>query len=82
MNDGFREEFNLSYTIADLGERIDIVDRQLQLSRFHRAPDVLAGFVKDFADFLDGVGAEGDADVVDAAVGANKCSLVIQLEAD
>src|SRR6185312_12941743 len=54
---------------ADLGEGIDLVDRQLQLARFHRAPDVLADFVEDLADFLDGAGAEGDADIVDAARG-------------
>src|SRR6185369_8479183 len=53
----------------DLGERIDLVDRQLQFSRFHGAPDVLADLVKDLADFLDGAGAEGDADIVNAAGG-------------
>jgi hypothetical protein len=50
-------------------ERVDLVDRQLQFSRFHRAPDVFPHLVKDLADFLDGAGAEGDADIVDAARG-------------
>jgi hypothetical protein len=55
--------------LADLGERKNLVDRQLQLAGFHRRPDVLADLVKDRADFFDGAGAEGDADVVDAARG-------------
>src|SRR5258707_9448298 len=44
-------------------------DLQLQLAVFHRGPDILADLVKDLADFLDGAGAEGDADIVDAAGG-------------
>ena len=32
-------------------------------------PDVFADLVEDLADFLDGAGAEGDADIVDAAGG-------------
>src|SRR6202043_2520094 len=32
-------------------------------------PDVLADLIKDLADFLDRAGAEGDADIVDAARG-------------
>jgi hypothetical protein len=55
--------------LADVGKRIDLVDRQLQLAGFHRAPDVLADFVEDLADFLDGAGAEGDADILNAAGG-------------
>ena len=55
--------------LADLGKRIDLVDRQLQLAGFYRAPDVLADFVEDLADFLHGAGAEGDADILDAACG-------------
>src|SRR4051812_21306687 len=54
---------------ADLGKRIDLVDRQLQLAGFYGAPDVLADFVEDLADFLDGAGAEGDADILNAAGG-------------
>src|SRR4051812_21392709 len=61
--------FHVLERLADLGEWIDLVDRQLQLSRFHGAPDVLADLVKDRADFLDGAGAEGDADIDDAAGG-------------
>lgn len=53
----------------DLRKQINLVDRQLQLAALHRRPDVLADFVEDRADFLDGAGAEGDADVVDAARG-------------
>ena len=61
--------FHVLERLADLGERIDLVDRQLQLAAFHRAPDVLADFVEDLADFVDGAGAEGDADILDAARG-------------
>ena len=49
--------------LADVGEFVDLVDRQLQLAGFDRAPDILADFVEDLADFLDGAGAEGDADI-------------------
>jgi hypothetical protein len=49
---------------ADLVELVDLVDRQPQLARFDGAPDVLADFVEDVADLLDGAGAEGDADIV------------------
>ena len=55
--------------LADLRKRIDLVDRQLQLAGFHCAPDVFADFVEDLADFLHGAGAEGDADILDAARG-------------
>ena len=61
--------FHVLERFSDLGERIDLVDRQLQFSRLHRAPDVFPDLVKDLADFLDGAGAEGDADIVDAAGG-------------
>src|SRR5262249_50258557 len=54
---------------ADVLEFVDLVDRQLQLARFHRAPDILAHLLEDFADLLDAAGAEGDADIVDAARG-------------
>ena len=47
---------------ADLVEFVDLVDRQLQLARFHRAPDVLADFFENLTDLLDGAGAEVDAD--------------------
>ncbi len=36
---------------------------------FHRRPDIVAHLVEDLADFLDRAGAEGDADIVDAARG-------------
>jgi len=39
----------------------------LQLALLHRTPDILADFAKNLADFLDRAGAEGDADIVDAA---------------
>jgi len=39
------------------------------LARFYRRPDILTDFVEDLADLLDRAGAEGDADIVDAARG-------------
>src|SRR5438874_10954138 len=53
--------------LVDVVEGKHLVDRQLQFSRLDRAPDVLADFLKNLADLLDGAGAEGDADIVDAA---------------
>jgi hypothetical protein len=47
--------FHMLERLADLGKRINLVDRQLQFSRFDRAPDVFPHLVKDLADFLDGV---------------------------
>src|SRR5262249_3202188 len=41
---------------ADVGELVDLVDRQLQLAALHGSPDVLAHFVKNLADFLDAAG--------------------------
>ena len=61
--------FHVLKRLADVLELEHLVDRQLQFSRFHRGPDVFADLVKDLADFLDGAGAEGDADIVDAAGG-------------
>src|SRR6185312_1502140 len=61
--------FHVLEGFADLLESEDLVDRQLQLARFHRAPDVLADLGKNLADFLDGAGAEGDADILNAARG-------------
>ena len=55
--------------LADLVECKHLVDRQLQLAGFHRRPDILADFAEDVADFLDRSGAEGDADIADAARG-------------
>jgi len=52
---------------SDLVELVDLVDRQLLLARFDCAPDVFPHFVEDVADLLDGAGAEGDADIADAA---------------
>src|SRR5262249_21378572 len=52
---------------ADISELVDLVDRQLQLAAFHCAPDVLADLIEDLAHLLDRPGAEGDADIVDAA---------------
>src|SRR5260370_25844289 len=62
--------FHVLERTADIVEGEHLVDRQLQLSRFHRGPDVFPDFVKNLADFFDRAGAEGDADVVDAAGGA------------
>src|SRR3954464_701233 len=53
--------------LVDVVEGKHLVDRQLQFSRLDRAPDVLADLLKNLADLLDGAGAEGDADIVDAA---------------
>ena len=61
--------FHVLERFADVVELEDLVDRQLQLARLHRAPDVLADFVEDLPDFLDGAGAEGDADIIDPARG-------------
>ena len=61
--------FHTVERLADIVERKHLVDRQLQLAAFHRRPDVLLHLDKDVADFLDRAGAEGDADVVDAARG-------------
>jgi hypothetical protein len=47
----------------------------LQLARFDRGPDVFADLVEDFSDLLDGTGAEGDADVMDAA-----CGMQVEIE--
>src|SRR3974390_3160052 len=55
--------------LADIVEGKHLVDRQLQLARFHRTPDILANLIENLADFLDRAGAEGDADIVDAARG-------------
>src|SRR5882672_3536872 len=61
--------FHVRERTSDLGKGKDLVDRQLQFSRFHRRPDIFPDLVKDFADFLDGAGTEGDADILDAARG-------------
>jgi hypothetical protein len=54
---------------ADVVEFVDLVDRQLHLARLYGRPDVFPHLFKNLADFLDGAGAEGDADIVDAARG-------------
>src|SRR6202035_2034338 len=61
--------FHALERLADVVEGKHLVDRQLQLSRFDRTPDIPAHLVEDLADLLDGAGAEGDADIVDAARG-------------
>src|SRR5262245_17491908 len=61
--------FHVLERLADIVERKHLVDRQLQLARFHRAPDVLFDLVEDLADLLDRAGAERDADIIDAARG-------------
>src|ERR1700747_1323597 len=61
--------FHVLERLADVVEGIDLVDRQLQLARFHRSPDVFPDLLENLADFLDGAGAEGDADILDAARG-------------
>src|SRR5579871_5732588 len=55
--------------LADVVKGKHLVDRELQLARFHRAPEVAAGELENLADFLDRAGAEGDTDIVDAARG-------------
>src|SRR5262249_10532269 len=59
--------FHVRERRSDLVELVDLVDRQLQFARFDGAPDVFPDLVEDFSDFLDAAGAEGDADIVDAA---------------
>jgi hypothetical protein len=59
--------FHVLERLADIVEGKHLVDRQLQLAAFHRRPDVVADFVENLADFLDRAGAEGDADIIDAA---------------
>src|SRR3569623_2540212 len=54
---------------VDVVERKHLVDRQLQLAGLDCAPDVFPDLLEDLADLLDGAGAEGDADIVDAAGG-------------
>src|SRR5271169_5731469 len=59
--------FHVLERLADVVEGKHLVDRQLQFARFHCAPDVLADFVEDLADFLYRAGTKGDADIIDAA---------------
>jgi hypothetical protein len=61
--------FHVRERLADFVKGVDLVDRQLQFALLHRGPDVFPHLVKDLADFLDRAGAEGDADIVDAARG-------------
>ena len=61
--------------LADIGEGEHAVDRQLQLARFHRAPDIFPARVEDLANLLDRAGADGDADVADAP-----CRVQIEIE--
>src|SRR3978361_2329509 len=61
--------FSVLESFSDLAERIDLVDRQFQFAGLHRRPDVLFDLVENLADFLDGAGAEGNADILDAAGG-------------
>src|SRR5437868_7918243 len=49
--------FHVLEGFADIVELEHTVDRQLQFARLHRSPDVLADFIKDLADLLDGAGA-------------------------
>src|ERR1700730_5682559 len=59
--------FHVLERLADIVECEHLVDRQLQFALLHRSPDILADLAKDLADFLDRAGAEGDADIGDAA---------------
>src|SRR4051812_26596917 len=52
-----------------LVEAEDPVDRQPELAGLDRGPEILAHAPDDLADLLDRAGAEGDADIVDAAGG-------------
>ena len=51
--------FHVLERLADFVDLVDLVDRQLQLARFDRAPDVFSDFLEDLPDLLDGAGAEG-----------------------
>ena len=59
--------FHVLERLADIVEGEHLVDRQLQFSRFHCRPDVVADAIENIADLLDRAGAEGDADLIDAA---------------
>src|ERR1700686_4871069 len=61
--------FHVLERLADIVECEHLVDRQLQFALLHRSPDIPADLAKDLADFLDRAGAEGDADIGDAARG-------------
>src|SRR3569833_636035 len=61
--------------VADVLETVDAIDWQLQLACLDRAPDVLADLLEDPAYLVDGAGAEGDADVGDAA-----CRMQVEIE--
>src|ERR1700730_9990900 len=61
--------FHVLERLADVVKGEHLVDRQLQFARFDRTPDIPAHLVEDLADLLDRAGAEGDADIVDAARG-------------
>jgi hypothetical protein len=50
--------FDVLERLADVGEFIDLVDRQLQLARCDRRPDVFLHLVENLAEFLDRAGAE------------------------
>jgi len=60
---------------ANVVEGEDAIDRQAQRPRFDRSPDVLLHLVEDRANLLDGTGAEGDADIGDAA-----CGMQVEIE--
>src|SRR6516165_10401329 len=61
--------FHVLERLADVVEAKHLVDRQPEPAALDGAPDILFNFVKNLADFVDGAGAEGDADIADAARG-------------
>ena len=60
--------FHVLERLADVGEFVDLVDRQLQLARLDRVPDILVQLVEDRADSLDRAGTEGGANMLFRAV--------------
>src|SRR5690242_4951819 len=61
--------------LPDVVEGVDAIDWQLQPARLDRAPDIVADLREDIADLVDAAGAEGDADIGDAA-----CRMQVEIE--
>ena len=61
--------FHVGEGVRHLRERIDAVDGDAQLARRYRFAQIGLHQAADLADFGDGAGAEGHADIVDAAGG-------------
>jgi hypothetical protein len=71
--------FHVLERLADVGEGKHLVDRQLQFSLLDRAPDILADFVENLADFLDRAGAEGDGSAMSYAADIDRARRLIPL---